>query len=118
MAQIPAGISDREALFQVLARALTFPDYFGHNWDAVDELLRDFSWIDNKRIVIVHHDLPLRFRERDGKTYLEVLAATVKDWKPGERHQLVVVFPVKDRETIQDILRMEDLKHLDPDEEE
>lgn len=107
VAQIPSGISERAELFQVLARELQFPDYFGYNWDAVDELLRDFSWIKQKRIVIIHHDLPVRLKERDIKTYLEILIAAVKDWKPEEEHQLVVVFSFKDRETIQRILQRE-----------
>ena len=35
--------STREELHSLLARALEFPDYYGHNWDAFDECIRDVS---------------------------------------------------------------------------
>ena len=35
------SIRDREDLMTALATAMHFPDYFGRNWDAVDECLRD-----------------------------------------------------------------------------
>lgn len=34
-------IQDREELMSAVATAMGFPDYFGGNWDAVDECLRD-----------------------------------------------------------------------------
>ncbi|MBO6518423.1 MAG: barstar family protein [Rhodospirillales bacterium] len=36
-------IDSDDALFGALALSLSFPDYFGRNWDAVDECLRDLS---------------------------------------------------------------------------
>lgn len=34
---------DKPAFLAACARDLDFPDYFGHNWDAFEECLRDFA---------------------------------------------------------------------------
>lgn len=104
IAQIPPNIADRQELLSILAKELNFPDYFGRNWDALDEVLRDFSWVKCKRIVIVHHNIPFQLGEGDLRTYLDILMSCVEDWKPGETHELVVVFPLACREAIQSIL--------------
>lgn len=39
--ELRPGIADREALFDALAEALSFPEYFGRNWDAVADCLSD-----------------------------------------------------------------------------
>jgi hypothetical protein len=38
-------ITNEEELFASLAAALRFPEYFGMNWDALDDCLRDLDWI-------------------------------------------------------------------------
>lgn len=46
-------INNKEHLFDVLSKNLNFPSYFGRNWDAVADLLCDFSWYDERIIFIV-----------------------------------------------------------------
>ena len=36
-------VRDQESLFRVLAATLSFPDYFGGNWDAVVDCLRELQ---------------------------------------------------------------------------
>lgn len=40
-----SGVTDRAGLFRRSATALEFPDWFGHNWDAYADCLRDLSWL-------------------------------------------------------------------------
>ena len=42
-AEIPVGITGKVALLTELAQRLHFPDYFGMNWDAVIDCLRDLA---------------------------------------------------------------------------
>src|SRR5258708_31251745 len=105
IARVPVGIADRQELFRALANELKFPAYFGRNWDALEELLRDFSWISSQRIVLVHDELPVQMGVDTLKIYLAILINSVKDWKPGEEHEFVVVFPTAYREQIQQILQ-------------
>ncbi|MSP14777.1 MAG: barnase inhibitor [Chloroflexi bacterium] len=37
-------ISDKASFLRACATAMGFPGYFGHNWDAFEESLRDLSW--------------------------------------------------------------------------
>ena len=36
-------IRSKAAFLEAVAAALNFPDYFGHNWDALDECLADIE---------------------------------------------------------------------------
>lgn len=55
VAQLDGGaISSKQDLMAALAEALEFPDYFGGNWDALDECLRDLgSWLQADGYVVV-----------------------------------------------------------------
>lgn len=67
-----------DGLFAEVSSKLEFPDYFGNNWDALDECLADFEWLPGFAYTIVIVDA------------LEVLAA-----EPA--HQLEVLVKLLDR---------------------
>lgn len=90
--EIPSTLANKDALIAWYARALGMPEYFGGNWDAFDECLRDLSWIEERRIVLYHRDLPLSESVADQKIYVDVLVGASRDWKPGEAHELIVAF--------------------------
>ena len=47
-----ARVTDEAGLLAELARIFRFPDYFGGNWDAADECLRDLSWLPARGYVL------------------------------------------------------------------
>ena len=98
VAIVPAGIRSRETLFSILSKALNFP-YFGRNWDALHDCLRDFSWTDIFQITVIHRDIPALGTDAT-RIYIETLVDSVEDWKLHENHQLRVVFPLSQKVAI------------------
>lgn len=42
-----------EAFYGDIQYALQIPNYFGHNLDALDEVLHDLSWLAEKHIILI-----------------------------------------------------------------
>lgn len=97
--KVPIGVDSVAKLFDFIGDELKFPDYFGFNWNALYDCLRDFSWVDEKNIVLLHGELP-RLNDDDLKIYLEILRDAAADWQPDESHKFQIVFPVSDRENV------------------
>lgn len=102
--RVPLAARGKEKLLGVLSGSLRFPKYFGWNWDALEECLRDLSWLRNvRRVAIVHEGLPLSPREGQLRTYLGILvdAMALRRAEP-DGLQLVVVFPTAARAAVGD----------------
>jgi RNAse (barnase) inhibitor barstar len=71
-------------LFDEFAAALQFPGYFGENWDALDECLRDLDdWIPRQAgyvLVVTEPMEVLRDRPADFKILVRVLGSAVTEW--------------------------------------
>jgi Barstar (barnase inhibitor) len=116
--RVPSGICFSTELFMALADVGGFPDYFGHNWDALLDFLRDLSWIKAKRVVVLHTDVPLIQNTTECRTYLQVLQAAFVDWQsppnqnaiappsewPYVEHEIEIVFPVEAKSAIEHLL--------------
>jgi RNAse (barnase) inhibitor barstar len=100
---IPRDISRREDLFEVLSRELKLPAYWGRNWDALNDVLTDLSWIEQRRIVLLHEDLP-NLGASATPIYLDILCSAIDDWKGDAHHEIVVVFPSDLRRKIEHLL--------------
>lgn len=104
IAVIPHGLTDAMQLLEVLYHRLRFPGYFGFNWDALSDCLRDLHWVEERNIVIVHEDLPA-LKSVDIFNYLNVLAECVQSWKPNEDHGLTVFFPAECKTRVDQLLQ-------------
>lgn len=97
------GISDVTALFDALFNILLLPGYFGFNWNALSDCLRDFHWFNEKTIILVHEEVPQLLND-DLWEYLDVLHECVKDWGDDEKHEFIVMFPDDCRDQIVNML--------------
>lgn len=93
-------ISDEQSLFEQLKLKLNFPNYFGENWNAVSDCLRDFHWVEQKGIVILHDSID-KLSHYELEVYLDVIRFAIYDWKGDESHYLKVVFKETDRKLIE-----------------
>lgn len=91
---VPAKARGKEKLLGVLARGLRFPSYFGWNWDALDECLRDLSWLgDMRKVTIVHDGRPFSPGGELFALYCDLLAEAVAAQQSAtEPRELKVVF--------------------------
>ncbi|AOI98350.1 hypothetical protein CUJ89_06950 [Burkholderia pyrrocinia] len=101
---LPSTIGTKSGLLEALASLLAFPAYFGFNWDALFDCFRDFSWLNEHDIVLIHPELPM-LQQSELKIYLRLLRDSALDWRPDEAHRFEVVFAESDKETVERLLR-------------
>lgn len=77
---INKSVDSKEALLRQFSDSLHFPDYFGYNFDALYDLLRDLSWLQQKEIIVWHDGLPL-LEESVLAVYLDLLNQVDVEWE-------------------------------------
>lgn len=77
--------------FNEFGAALQFPDYFGENWAALDECLRDLSWLRPAQIVLIITDSVrvLSGEDVDSLCHLKgILTNAAREWaKPIQERE-------------------------------
>lgn len=92
--KIATGISSKEMLLRALADELKFPDYFGMNWDALNECICDLSWLPAGHVNLTHDDMPMLRDKKELHTYLSILENACKKWD-ATGSNLIFSFPDK-----------------------
>jgi hypothetical protein len=76
--------SGKEVLLAQLARALEFPQWFGGNWDALEDCLTDLSWSDAAGWVLVIEGTEALAPD-DAGVFRDVLGVAADWWRERGR---------------------------------
>lgn len=66
--------SDKMSLLENIAKALAFPDWFGRNWDALEDCLTDLSWNEAAGYVLI-------FEDARNDVMTDILASAAEFWR-------------------------------------
>ncbi|MET8911666.1 MULTISPECIES: barstar family protein [Micromonospora] len=77
-----AKMTDADHVFYEFSDALLFPGYFGWNWDALSDCLRDLNWLpaDSYLIVVERAPLLMSTSPDERQTLFRVLSRAVRTW--------------------------------------
>ncbi len=86
-----ATVASKADLLDLISRELGFPEYFGRNWDSLEECLRDLEG-DRGWLIIFDTAAALRaLPQQDVATFRRILCDTAEFWR-GEGRVFDVVF--------------------------
>jgi hypothetical protein len=77
------GVADKDALLRQFAASLGFPDWFGGNWDALEDCLTDLSWHAAAGFVLLlpGADTLAALHADDYGVLIDVLASCAQYWR-------------------------------------
>jgi RNAse (barnase) inhibitor barstar len=78
-----AKANDKDDMLAAIAQALHFPDWFGHNFDALADCLGDMSWLpaEGYLVMLEHCDGIHSKAEADFVTTLQIFQQVAEDWR-------------------------------------
>ncbi|MCL2310035.1 MAG: barstar family protein [Proteobacteria bacterium] len=81
-----ADIQNKAQLLKQFADTLDFPDYFGHNWDALYDVLCDEVWFGDTGVVLhLKHTAPFeKLAADDWLTLRETLEEAIDYWRSSD----------------------------------
>jgi RNAse (barnase) inhibitor barstar len=73
----------KEDMLEMVGKALRFPEWFGHNWDALTDCLLDMGWLPAEGYVIIldHCDRVHGRAEADFVTLMQVFQSAAETWR-------------------------------------
>nr|WP_277820092.1 barstar family protein [Actinomadura sp. RB99] len=88
---------DKDGFLRVCAEAFEFPDWFGGNWDALEDCLSDLSWTPAKSGYLVLYESWSELADADQsafRTVLDVFGSAVKAWRDTPTPMVVLLASV------------------------
>lgn len=76
-------LANKQDLLLEIGRALDFPDYYGANWDALEECLLDLGWRDGSISLQINHAEAIT--EEVMATLLEIFSLAAAYWAESGR---------------------------------
>lgn len=75
-------IYDKQSLLTEAAKALSFPDYFGMNWDAFEECITEPGFIEGDSFVLLYDHAAILYAQHpaEWKVFYDIMAQAVKYW--------------------------------------
>lgn len=91
-------VANKKQFLAVCAKQLKLPSYFGGNWDALADCVRDFNWLSGKGYVlhIAGHEKFAQAAPEDYQTALDVLTEAAAYWKEKGTPFVVLVDGAKE----------------------
>ncbi len=76
-------ITNKASFLDAAAQAMAFPSYFGHNWDAFEDMINDLSWAAAPGYVLLYdHAAPFALAAPgDFLTALDILRTASGRWR-------------------------------------
>lgn len=92
------AVSDKQQFLAVCTKQLKLPSYFGGNWDALADCVRDFNWLKGAGFVlhIAGHEKFALEAPEDYATALAVLTEAAAFWKAKGTPFVVLVDEARD----------------------
>jgi RNAse (barnase) inhibitor barstar len=80
-----AKVEDKDQMLAAIAKALKFPKWFGHNFDALADCLADMAWkpADGYLVLLEHCDGIHGRAEADFVTTLQTFEQAAGEWREG-----------------------------------
>ncbi|WP_328297617.1 barstar family protein [Streptomyces sp. NBC_00435] len=88
------GVRSKAELMRRCRGALRLPEYFGENWDALADALRDLSWLPDaagRLVAVTSWRAYAAARPGDWETLREILEEAVDFWREGDGAGLTVL---------------------------
>lgn len=82
-----AGVHDKQHMLDAVAAAFRFPEWFGGNWDALEDCLTDLSWDRARGYVLLfeHADALATRAQHEFATAVEIFESVAEYWDEQDK---------------------------------